>query len=52
MEKDEMICYCSKVTRADIIRALDNGAKNLSDIKKMTGACSLRDCKTLSPRKT
>ena len=47
-----MICYCSKVTRADIIRALDNGAKTLSDIKKMTGACTLQECKTLSPRKT
>lgn len=49
---DEMICYCSNVTRGQIIEALENGAKNLNDIKKMTGACTLRECKTLSPRKT
>ena len=49
---DEMICYCSNVTRGQIIEALENGAENLNDIKKMTGACTLRECKTLSPRKT
>ena len=52
MADDEMICYCSNVTRGQIIEALENGAKNLNDIRKMTGACSLRQCKTLSPRKT
>ena len=31
---DEMICYCSNVTRGQIIEALENGAKNLNDIKK------------------
>ena len=52
MADDEMICYCSNVTRGDIIKALDNGAKNLNDIKRMIGACTRRECKTLSPRQT
>lgn len=52
MAEDEMICYCSNVTRGQIIEALENGTKNLNDIRKMTGACSLRQCKTLSPIKT
>ena len=52
MASDEMICYCSNVTRGQIINALENGARNLNDVKRMTGACTLRDCKTLSPRKT
>ena len=52
MADDEMICYCSNVTRGQIIEALENGAKNLNDIRKMTGACTLRQCETLSPRKT
>ena len=52
MATDEMICYCSNVTRGQIINALENGARNLNDVKRMTGACTLRECKTLSPRKT
>ena len=34
MADDEMICYCSNVTRGQIIEALENGAKNLNDIRK------------------
>lgn len=37
---NEIICYCSNTTRADIIKALDNGAKTLKDIQSTTGACT------------
>lgn len=56
LEKDkseeEIICYCSNVTKEQIITALENGAKNLNDIRRMTGACTKGKCKELSPRKT
>ncbi|HCD44971.1 MAG TPA: (2Fe-2S)-binding protein [Lachnoclostridium sp.] len=50
MDHEEIICYCSKVTKREIINALVNGAKTLDDIRKMTGACTLGKCKELSPR--
>lgn len=43
MDKDEMICYCDHVTKGDILRAMEQGAKTLADIQRMTGAC--RSCK-------
>ncbi len=49
MKNEEMVCYCSKVTKAKILDALDNGAKSLNDVRKMTGACTLGKCKELSP---
>lgn len=52
MDNQEMICYCSSVTRGQIIDALEHGAKNLKDIRRMTGACTLARCKELSPRGT
>lgn len=52
MTNEEMVCYCSSVTKGQIIEALDNGAKNLADIKEMTGACTLGRCKELSPTGT
>lgn len=50
MNDKEMICYCSNVTRGEIIAALEEGAKTLDDIRKMTGACTKGNCKELSPR--
>jgi len=50
MENGEIVCYCSKVTKGQIINALVNGAKTLDDIREMTGACTLGKCKELSPR--
>ena len=52
MENQEMVCYCSGVTKVQIIEALDNGAKNLADIKRMTGACTIGRCKELNPSGT
>lgn len=51
MQKQDMVCYCSNVTKDDILQALDNGAKTLDDIRNTTGACTLGKCKELSPRK-
>ena len=48
--KDEIICYCSNVTRGEIEKAMDNGAKNLDDIKEITGACTLCNCKEMNPK--
>lgn len=48
MENQEMVCYCSGVKKGQIIEALDNGAENLADIKRMTGACTIGRCKELN----
>ncbi|MDR0198522.1 MAG: (2Fe-2S)-binding protein [Methanomassiliicoccaceae archaeon] len=49
--QDEIICYCSNVTRRQIVDAIGNGAKTLQDIRDMTGACTVGRCKELSPKK-
>lgn len=49
---DEMVCWCSSVTRGDILAALDQGARTLDDIKRMTGACTIDRCKELNPAGT
>lgn len=48
---DEIVCYCSNVTKESIITAIQNGAQNLKDIKRETGACTIGKCKELSPQK-
>ncbi len=48
---DEIICYCKKVSKKTIQKAIKNGAKNLSYIQKMTGACTGNQCKKLNPKK-
>lgn len=50
MDDQEMVCYCSNVTKGQIWAALDRGAKTLGDIRRMTGACTKGNCKELSPR--
>lgn len=52
MENNEIVCYCNHVTKGQIVEAMDNGARTLNDIRKMTGACTKGNCKVLSPRKT
>lgn len=49
--KSEIICYCSNVTKEEILDAIANGAKTLEDIRKSTGACTVGKCKELSPKK-
>jgi NAD(P)H-nitrite reductase large subunit len=46
----ETICYCSGVTKADILRAMGAGARCLADIKAATGACTQGRCRETSPR--
>ena len=49
MDSGEMVCYCAGVTKAQILEALDNGARNLNDIKQMTRASTTGTRKELSP---
>ena len=37
---DELICYCSGTTKAQVQALIDKGHDNLDSISKMTGACS------------
>lgn len=44
------ICYCNKVTEADIINAVKNeGAENMKDIVKLTGAMKNGNCEINHP---
>ncbi|MGO1470206.1 MAG: (2Fe-2S)-binding protein [Tissierella sp.] len=47
-----IICYCSNVSEEEIIDAINNGARNLPDIKRMTGACTIGNCKEFHPKGT
>lgn len=47
----ETVCYCSKVTKANIQRAKREGAHTLAEIKAATGACTQGRCKETSPRR-
>ncbi|HDI59823.1 MAG TPA: (2Fe-2S)-binding protein [Desulfobacteraceae bacterium] len=46
----ELVCYCSGVTKGEIVRAMQKGARTLADIKAATGACTLARCRETSPR--
>lgn len=44
------ICYCSKVTEKQIVNAvLNDGAKSVKDIVKLTGAMKNANCKVNNP---
>lgn len=47
---DETVCWCNGVSKQSILDAMQNGARNMDDIRRMTGACTLGRCKELSPR--
>jgi len=51
MVDDIIVCYCSNVTKGEIVEAIRNGAKTLEDIRRVTSACTVGKCKELSPRK-
>lgn len=51
MKNEEIVCYCSDVTKKQILDALSNGAETIEDIRRVTGACTEGKCKELSPRK-
>jgi bacterioferritin-associated ferredoxin len=46
---DKIICFCKTITEKTIQDAISNGAKTLTDIQKMTGACTGNQCKDLNP---
>ena len=46
---DEIICYCKQVTKSEIEKAIQDGAKTLKDIQEITGACTGNNCKELNP---
>ena len=47
---EEMVCWCSGVSKQAIIAAIENGASSIDAIRRMTGACTIGRCKELSPR--
>lgn len=49
--ESEYVCYCSKITKKQILKAITDGATTLQDIKRLTGACMEARCKVLNPRK-
>lgn len=51
MENHELVCYCDHVTKGQIIEAMEQGAKTLNDIRRMTGACSSCKCEENNPKK-
>lgn len=40
MNPDKVICPCKKVTKGDILKAMEKGATSYSDVKKTTKAGS------------
>lgn len=40
MNPEKIICKCKKVTKGDVIKALENGAVSYKDVKNITGAGS------------
>jgi nitrite reductase (NADH) large subunit len=46
----ETVCYCSGVSKGDILAAAQRGARTVADIKAATGACTLGRCKETNPR--
>ena len=52
LPQDEIICYCSNVSKADILEAIEKGAKTLQDIREMTTACTIGRCEEFNPKKS
>lgn len=48
---EELVCYCSQVSKGEILATVRAGAKTLEEIKEATGACREGRCKELSPRR-
>jgi len=43
------LCYCKQVTEEDVIRAIDNGARTLEAVKRVTGIGGGGHCKVTNP---
>ena len=51
MKDNTMICYCSNVTKDEILIAISNGATTMDDIRSKTNACTLGLCEEFNPEK-
>lgn len=47
---DETVCWCSNVSKQSILDAIQNGARSMADIRRVTDACTVGRCQELSPR--
>ncbi len=47
---EELVCYCSGVSKGRILEAMAQGAASLAQVKAATGACTQGRCRELSPR--
>lgn len=48
--ESEIVCWCSQVTKGAILAAKRQGVTSLEDVRTMTSACTVGDCKRLNPR--
>ena len=47
----EIVCYCRRVTKGQVLQAITVGAGTLKDVMEKTGAGKGRDCAVKNPRK-
>lgn len=47
---EEIVCWCSGVSKKTIIDAIESGARNMDDTRRLTGACTKGRCNEFSPR--
>lgn len=47
-----LVCFCERITKAQIEAAIDAGASSVAGVSKATGACKSADrCEELNPKK-
>jgi len=46
---DTKVCYCSDVDLTTIKKAVKDGARSITDIQRMTCACTGNECEELNP---
>lgn len=46
---DTYICYCSRLSRSDILKAVKNGAETIENVQKMTTKNRTGFCKSENP---
>lgn len=51
-DREEIICWCSNVSRGQIWDAMAGGARTLRDIQARTGACTPCQCAERNPKGT
>lgn len=48
---EEVVCWCSRVTKKTLVGAIRNGARDMAAIRSATTACTKGRCKEMSPRR-